>query len=79
MSKTIKDYIAKHPDKFESKISIENNWGEAGKHDYWVYCKAPWFSPDTDCQTIHEYNVKDTIAAMRGVTKGKFNGHSWEA
>lgn len=76
MSKTIRAYIDKHPDKFESEISIEAN-NERGC-DYWVYCKAPWFNPDLETQTIHEDTVKETLAAMRRVIKGKHNGYCWE-
>lgn len=69
MSKQIDDYVKKHPDKFES-WHIEDNEGP-GTKDYWVYCRDPYFSPDMECQTIHEWNVKDTLARMKDVVKGK--------
>lgn len=73
MSKTIQDYINKHPDKFESWHSEDNDG-----LDYWVYCRSPYFSPDMETQTIHEYTVKDTLIYMRAVIKGKYNGCCWE-
>ncbi len=75
MSKTIQDYIDKHPEKFESWHSEDHN--ERGL-DYWVYCREPYFSPDMETQTIHEDTVKETLVYMRAVIKGKFNGYSWE-
>lgn len=71
MSKTIKSYIDKHPDKFEGWHSEDNN--DRGT-DYWVYCKDPYFSPLTETSTIHEDTVKEAIEVMRGVIIGEYNG-----
>ena len=76
MSKTLNDYIAKHPEKFESWHSEDHN--ERGL-DYWVYCRLPYFCPNEECGTIHVDTVKEALAAMRTVIKGKFNGYGWEA
>ena len=75
MSKQIQAYIEKHPEKFDSWHTEDHN--ERGL-DYWVYCKAPYFSPESECGTIHEDTVKETLARMRGVIKGEFNGYNWE-
>lgn len=75
MSKLIQNYIDSHPDKFESWHTENNN--DRGL-DYWVYCKDPYFNPDSETQTIHEDTVKETLAAMRRVIKGRFNGYCWE-
>ena len=75
MSKTIEDYIKKHPDKFDSWHTEDNN--ERGL-DYWVYCKDPYFYPSSETQTIHENTVKETIQAMRCVIKGTYNGYCWD-
>lgn len=74
MSKAIRDYIAKHPDKFLRMWNEDHN--ERGL-DYWVECKAPYFDPLTEVPTIHEDTVKDTLAAMRRVVPGEFNGYCW--
>ena len=68
MSKQIKDFIKKHPEKFDSWHTEDNN--DRGL-DYWVYCKDPYFCPDMECQTIHEDTVKDAMAKMRTVIKVK--------
>lgn len=75
MSKTIQAYIDKHQDKFGDWWNEDHN--ERGL-DYWVECKEPYFNPSTECCTIHEDTVKETLAAMRSVIKGKHNGYSWE-
>ncbi len=75
MSKTIQNYIDRHPGKFESWHSEDNN---PRGLDYWVYCREPYFCPSTETSTIHENTVQETIAAMRTVIKGKNNGYSWE-
>lgn len=76
MSKTIQDYMNKHPEKFESWHNEDNN---ARGLDYWVYCKEPYFDPMTETSTIHEDTVKETLQAMRRVIEGRHNGYSWEA
>ena len=76
MSKTIQDYIDKHPDKFVSWWNEDHN--ERGL-DYWVECKHPYFDPMTEVMCIHEDTVKETLVAMRRVVKGRHNGYSWEA
>lgn len=75
MSKSIQDYIDKHPDKFVEWWNEDHN--ERGL-DYWVVCKEPYFNPLTETSTIHEDTVKETLIAMRSVIKGKHNGYSWE-
>ncbi len=79
MSKQIQDYINKHSDKFESWHTEDNN--ERGL-DYWVYCKSPYYCPDMECQTIHEDTVKEALARMKRVIKGKQvfidNWSGWE-
>ena len=75
MSKTIQAYIEKHPDRFESYHNEDHN--KRGL-DYWVYCREPYFSPDMETQTIHEDTVKDAMAKMRAVIKGRYNGYCWE-
>ena len=74
MSKQIQQYVDAHPDKFESWHTEDNN---ARGLDYWVYCKAPYYSPDMECGTIHEDTVKDALAKMRGVEVGEWNGYGW--
>ena len=76
MSKTIDNYVKSHPDRLESWHNEDHN--ERGL-DYWVYCREPYFCPDMECGTIHEDTVKETMAKMRTVIKGKFNGYGWEA
>lgn len=73
-SKTIQAYIDKHPDKFEGYHREFND-----KPDHWIYCRDPYFSPDMETQTIHEYTVKDALIMMRAVIKGKYNGSCWES
>jgi len=75
MSKTIQKYMDANKDKFDSWHSEDHN---ARGLDYWVYCKEPYFSPMTETSTIHEDTVKETLAAMRTVVKGRHNGYSWE-
>ena len=75
MSKTIEKYIRANPDKFIRYWNEDNN--ERGL-DYWVECREPYFCPYTETPTIHEDTVKDTLAAMRAVVRGKFNGYCWE-
>ena len=75
MSKTIQNYIDKHPEKFDS-------WHREpcdGRLDYWISCRDPYFSPDMEAQTIHEFTVRDAMAKMRAVIKGRFNGYCWES
>ena len=75
MSKQIRAMIAKYPEKFAEYWNEDHN--ERGL-DYWVECREPYFCLDTETPTIHEDTVKDTLAAMRRVVKGKFNGYCWE-
>ena len=75
MSKTIQTYIDNHPDKFECWHNEDHN--ERGL-DYWVYCREPYFCPSTETTCIHEDTVKETLAQMRTVVKGKHNGYNWE-
>ena len=75
MSKSIQQYMDRHPEKFESWHTEDNN---ARGLDYWVYCKAPYFCPDMETQTIHEDTVRDTLAKMRRVRVGRYNGYCWE-
>lgn len=74
MSKTIQAYIDKHPDKFESWHTENNN---SRGLDYWVYCKEPYFNPDAESQTIHEDTVQDVLYKMRRVIKGYNTGWCW--
>jgi len=76
MSKAIRDYMAKHPDKFAEYWNEDHNDRYL---DYWVICKAPYFSPASETPTIHEDTVKDTLAAMRGVIRGVDAGYRWVA
>lgn len=64
MSKQIKAYMAKHPDKFESFHTEDN--AEIGI-DYWVYTTSDYMCPVVECGTIHEDTVKETLVKMRGV------------
>jgi len=75
MSKTIQDYMDKHPDKFEEWYTEDNN--DRGC-DYWVHCREPYFYPSTETSTIHEDTVKETLYAMRHVVKGFHNGYAWQ-
>ena len=76
MSKQIAKMVADNPDKFMEYWNEDHN--ERGL-DYWVACREPYFCPATETQTIHEDTVRDTLAQMRSVVKGKFNGYCWEA
>ena len=75
MSKAVRDYMQKHPEKFESFHTESNDRA----CDYWVYCREPWFNPHLDTQTIHEDTVRETLATMRKVVEGFDNGYCWEA
>lgn len=75
MSKSIQQYMDRHPEKFESWHTEDNN---ARGLDYWVYCREPYFCPDMETQTIHEDTVRDTLAKMRRVRVGRYNGYCWE-
>jgi hypothetical protein len=30
----------------------------------WLYLKFPWFCPDTDLPTVHEWNVRDLCRSL---------------
>ena len=74
MSKTIQNYIDKHPDKFKSWHSEDHN--DRGL-DYWIYCNNDWFCPRNETQTIHVDTVKEALAEMRHVEQGYYNGWCW--
>ena len=79
MSKQIKAYIAKHPDKFQ-ELHIEDSGNDERGIDYWVYTKAPYFFPTTECGSERTNNVKEMLGLMRTVVKGVLvNNHHWEA
>ena len=60
--RTIKD-IKNHPavESFEDERHYDCG--------YWVYLAEGWHSPDMDCQTLHEYTVKDLCAMLARVVK----------
>ena len=68
--------VDENPDKFLRYWNEDHNERNL---DYWVECKEPYFDPLTECAVIHKHTVKDTLAAIRGVIKGKYNGYCWEA
>lgn len=74
MSKQIQAMFDKHPERFESWHNEDHNMRGL---DYWVYCKAPYYSPENECQTIHTDTVADALAYMRDVAKGEFDGYGW--
>jgi len=76
MSKTIQNYIDKHPDKFIEWWNEDHN--ERGL-DYWVSIRSPFFNPLKETQTIHTDTVAQALQQMRTVIKGKYNGHCWES
>ena len=72
----------KHSQMIESRVMLNRDKFESyhvEDEGHWVYCKAPYFSPDSECGTIHEYTVSEMLDKMSRVEKGVFNGHSWEA
>ena len=64
MSKQIQVYIDKHPEKFESWHTEDNN---ARGLDYWVYCATGYWCPENECGTIHEDTVAETLVRMKTV------------
>lgn len=73
MSKQIEKMVKDSPEKFESWHSEITD----GKKDYWVYCAPPYYCPEMECGTIHEFTVKETLEKMRTVVEGEFNGYGW--
>lgn len=65
MSKTLQKYVDAHPEQVESWHNENHN---ARGLDYWVYMKPGWYCARTDCGTVHEDTVKETIAALRGAS-----------
>lgn len=56
--------IDKYKDIIES-VHREYNDGV----DYWIYLKDGFICSDTECGTIHEYNIKDCASALKNVIK----------
>lgn len=76
MSKTIQAMIIANPHKFVKQWSEDHN--DRGL-DYWVELREPYFVPATETGQIHENTVRETLATMRTVIKGKHNGYAWES
>ena len=47
--------------RVESYSDGRNGWCNDG---VWLYLKYPWWCPDTDTSTVHEFTVFDTLASL---------------
>ena len=58
----------KYLDQLRADPRVADVSDERGMGDgYWIVLKDGWYSPDMDCQTIHEYTIKALRAVMAGV------------
>ena len=73
MSKQIEKMVKASPEKFESWHTELDGYGEEWNDhlpSYWIYCKAPYFNPESECGTIHVKTVKEAVRLMRSVCRG---------
>lgn len=61
-SKTIQNLVKNKPDKFKDYYFDSDG--------HWIQCAGDWFSPSTECQTLHEMNVSSMLVAMGCIKKG---------
>jgi hypothetical protein len=47
-----------------SDWSDERAQGWNGNDGIWLYLKRPWWCPDTDTATVHEWNVRDLCQSL---------------
>lgn len=69
-SKTIDAVISDHP-KVIAASSFRDGDG------YWLVLRPGYICAFSDCHTIHEYNVRDTLAAVKNIQDCDCN-HCWE-
>lgn len=61
----MKDLMSYVPKKNKSKV-LEIYKDSDG---IWLHLSRPWINLDTDCPTIHEYTIKDTMQELNNCKK----------
>ena len=61
MSIQIEKAIAKQNETHPGKVT---EWYKDGD-GYWAYLSHPWIAGSTETRTIHEWNVKDFLVALK--------------
>lgn len=59
-SKTIDRAIANHP-----KVVANESWKDSD--GYWLVLEPGYMCAFSDCHTIHEWNVKDVLDAIKNI------------
>lgn len=55
-----------HQCVFDSRVSDWSDERAPGlcNDGVWLYLERPWWCPDTDTATVHEYNVRDLCQSL---------------
>lgn len=48
----------------DPRVESYSDERSGGNDGIWLYLAFPWWCPDTDLPTVHEFNVADTLASL---------------